>query len=256
MSAAMTSLYSPPTLLAAGTNRGRGDGPWHAHPAPEVVLVREGPYCIAVGNLLLPGDTGTLYVLPPNVPHAVRAPGWRTTTYLVFRQAHRLIDERPRMLDARGEPLFARWFDDLHTLARRDPRLADPVADGILSAVLHRIARLEDAGQAAALHPALQRAVRYLEAQLDRPAGTEALARAAHTSYGHLCRLFRETFHCTPRAFQHRLRLDRAKKLLLDPYLTVKEVAARCGFEDVNYFVRLFRREERQTPGRWRKQQR
>lgn len=253
MPAALPTRSALPRLLAAGRNRAEGDGPRHVHDAPELVLVREGVYGIALGERFLPGAAGTLFVLPPRVPHAVRSPGARVSSYLVFRQTAELLEESPRTLDARGDPFLPRWFDDLLALARADPRREDPVADGLLYAILQRVARLEGAQRAAPrLHPALERAVSHLQAHAVDRVGARDLARAAHASHGHLCRLFKEAFRCTPRAYQHRLRLERAKKLLLDPYLSVKEIAVRCGFEDVNYFVRLFRAREGRTPGRWR----
>ena len=42
-----------------------------------------------------------------------------------------------------------------------------------------------------------------------------------------------------------------AKKLLADPKNTLKFVAFECGFHDVNYFVRLFKKMESITPGQY-----
>ncbi len=52
--------------------------------------------------------------------------------------------------------------------------------------------------------------------------------------------------------YLQRLRLDRACWHLANPYLRVHEVAAASGYEDENYFARLFRKRFGLAPGRWR----
>jgi two-component system response regulator YesN len=46
--------------------------------------------------------------------------------------------------------------------------------------------------------------------------------------------------------------MERAKALLADPYVSVAEVANRIGYEDPNYFVRVFRKTVGVSPNRWR----
>jgi AraC-like DNA-binding protein len=243
-----------PRLLATGESRRERDGPWHSHGAPEIVLVVRGQYSIAIGEQVLPGRPGTLFVLPPGVPHAVRSPGAWASRYVVFEQPLRMLDETPRALDVRREPRVARWMKDLHELNQKERRLDDAVADGLLFAILSQIARLEEQHRAvAALHPALERATRFIQEHLTGHIDSETLARNVYLSHGHLCRLFQAQFGCAPRTYQLRLRLEHSRRLLRDPYLTVKEVAARSGFDDVNYYVRLFRREYGKPPGAWRR---
>ncbi|GEM_PF-6267562 len=43
-----------------------------------------------------------------------------------------------------------------------------------------------------------------------------------------------------------------ARELLLNRYMSVGEVAARCGYEDANYFTRLFHKIHHCPPGEYR----
>ena len=61
-------------------------------------------------------------------------------------------------------------------------------------------------------------------------------------------REFRRTFGKTPLAYRDALRIDYAKELLLGGYYTLAEIAERCGYSDVGYFIRIFRREVGVTP--------
>jgi AraC-like DNA-binding protein len=220
----------------------------------ELVLVLKGQYQIAIEDQVLPGGAGTLFVLPPHIPHCVRAPGAWASRFIIFEQPQRILDETARTFDVRKEPELARWFTDLFELRCRDPRPNDPIASGLLLAIVSRLVRLEeDIRTTVALPPQLDRAVRYLRAHFNESVAAEELAREAFVSHAHLCRLFRRQLDCTPRAYQLRLRLEHSRELLDHPYLSIKEVAAQSGFEDVNYFVRLFKRYYKIPPGAWRK---
>ncbi|NER06658.1 MAG: helix-turn-helix domain-containing protein [Okeania sp. SIO3C4] len=50
------------------------------------------------------------------------------------------------------------------------------------------------------------------------------------------------------------VRLEQAKHLLRNYGMTIKEVAANCGFADSNYFCRLFRQKTDRTPSQYRMQ--
>ncbi|MBR1706887.1 MAG: helix-turn-helix transcriptional regulator [Bacteroidales bacterium] len=49
-----------------------------------------------------------------------------------------------------------------------------------------------------------------------------------------------------------RMRVKMAKDLLRNDSLSVKEVAYRCGIEDVPYFVTMFKKATGMTPGQYR----
>lgn len=53
-----------------------------------------------------------------------------------------------------------------------------------------------------------------------------------------------------------RLRVGKSVELLDNPRLTVKEIAVECGYENVNTFIRNFKRLQGMTPGQYRKRHR
>jgi len=82
---------------------------------------------------------------------------------------------------------------------------------------------------------------------LEMPSLTEA-ADAVGVSSGHLSRTFRGITGMTFRDYVISLRVEYARKLLLDPLNNVTLVAARCGFSSASYFARMFRRAVGCTP--------
>ena len=56
----------------------------------------------------------------------------------------------------------------------------------------------------------------------------------------------------SPHQYLLELRLARARNLLEETSLSVKEVAQNAGFEDEHYFCRFFKQKTGRTPGQWR----
>jgi len=52
--------------------------------------------------------------------------------------------------------------------------------------------------------------------------------------------------------YLNEVRICRACKMLEDPALSIKEIAALCGFSNSNYFSRVFKQCRNLTPGEWR----
>jgi AraC-like DNA-binding protein len=73
-------------------------------------------------------------------------------------------------------------------------------------------------------------------------------------SESHLSSLFRKYIGDAPIKYQQKQRMRLACRYLLDPYLTVGQAAKQCGYEDINFFIRIFRKNYNLSPGKWRKQ--
>ena len=68
------------------------------------------------------------------------------------------------------------------------------------------------------------------------------VARATHVSTFYLCKIFKKGTGLTFVEYRNRLRIESAKKMLLNPNLTVSEIAYSVGFQSLTQFNRLFRR--------------
>jgi transcriptional regulator GlxA family with amidase domain len=79
------------------------------------------------------------------------------------------------------------------------------------------------------------------------------LARGLGVSYSWFRRTFAHHTGLSPHQYRLQLKVGRARTLLRETALTVKEVAFRCGFESEQYFCRLFRRKTGLAPGEWRR---
>lgn len=100
---------------------------------------------------------------------------------------------------------------------------------------------------------AMQPAIDYINANLERPLPVSELAEIVGLSRAHFSRSFADSEGVPPAEYVLQQRLQRAAKLLTKAdFLPVKEVSIMCGFDDPNYFAKVFRRVYGITPTEFR----
>lgn len=96
--------------------------------------------------------------------------------------------------------------------------------------------------------PHLARAMAAMEAHLDEPWPIARIARAAGVSARHLQTLFRADLGIGPYAHYQALRLNRARRLLIETRLPALEIAEQTGFASPASFTRAYRRQHGESP--------
>jgi AraC family transcriptional regulator len=92
----------------------------------------------------------------------------------------------------------------------------------------------------------------YIQANLDQDLALSALGERARLSPTHLQRVFKAEIGESPKAYVTRLRVERAAFCLLAHESTVARVAADCGFQNPETFIRAFRRRFGKPPSEYR----
>ena len=88
----------------------------------------------------------------------------------------------------------------------------------------------------------VKRALRLCLAELQSPAlDVDAMAAASGLSRHHFSRIFKQAMGESPAAYLKSLRMKEAAKLLQTRPMSVKEIAAACGFGDFSYFCHAFK---------------
>jgi len=141
-------------------------------------------------------------------------------------------------------------------LVRQRPADWEWRAHETINEVLGRLAATRELFQAAAA-PTPEPVRRVLEAvfaQPDRDWQAAALAKISGVSYSRLRDVFKASRSETLHDFLRRTRLDEARRLLGDPTLTIKEVAARLHFSSEFYFSHFFRKASGLSPTQFRRE--
>lgn len=100
---------------------------------------------------------------------------------------------------------------------------------------------------------ALQEVQRWVAANPSLDHGVAQLARRMDVSPRHFARMFRSEVGMTPGAWVEIARVEAARRMLEGGQDAPKQVAARCGFADVDVLRRAFRRRVGVTPAEYRR---
>ena len=96
--------------------------------------------------------------------------------------------------------------------------------------------------------PRFAEALRLMESCIDRPLTAGAIAKRLRLSARGLEKLFKASTGETPGAYNLRLRLSIARRMVTDTSLTLGEVAERTGFSSAGAFSRAFSRVYGESP--------
>lgn len=80
----------------------------------------------------------------------------------------------------------------------------------------------------------------------------QSMARDLHLSYVYFRHIFKYYTGISPHHYHLQLRINRAKELLKGTAMSVKDISATLGFENQNYFSRLFKKKIGLSPEAWR----
>jgi len=102
--------------------------------------------------------------------------------------------------------------------------------------------------------PRVAAAIHVMEQHIDEPILIQHIAREVKISIRMLEYLFRQTLNMSPAAYYRRLRLQTARRMVVDTRLKLQEIAIRTGFNSLSSFSRMFKNYYQQSPGECRRQ--
>lgn len=223
----------------------------------------EGRITFEDSSFSLPPNSGVL--LLPNIPHRYEATSkqWRTY-YLTFAgpAVRSMLESINLHICA-----FFHWEQQsplngfLEDMLARQESSQDQFGLYSSSDAYHLLLMLTKYGQLQnntaissnldKLRPLLD----WMETNYGDPSiGLQELAAQLQVSGRHMNTLFMQTFGLSPYAYLVRLRIRKAKELLIHhPEATVKDIAAWVGYREDSHFVATFRKQTGVTPQQFRR---
>ncbi|MFV3132025.1 helix-turn-helix domain-containing protein [Niveispirillum sp. KHB5.9] len=101
-----------------------------------------------------------------------------------------------------------------------------------------------------------RRILSYIDAHLQDDLTLERLAAEIDLSPDHFGRAFRASLGVSPLRYIAQRRLQRAKALLLDPGMSITDIAMALGFATASHFTSNFHKATGTTPSQWRRDRR
>lgn len=93
----------------------------------------------------------------------------------------------------------------------------------------------------------------YLSLHFTEEVRMDDLVKALNYSKAHISALFRNDTGLTIMQYMARMRCEKAAELLVNTEISIQNISMLVGYEDSNYFVKVFRREMGDTPSGYRK---
>jgi len=97
-------------------------------------------------------------------------------------------------------------------------------------------------------HSKISPAINYINENYLKPIDPDKLAELCTMSRSQMYRLFKEETGATPVEYRNRLRVEKARLLLVENEYSVGEIALNLGFESIYYFSRVFKKHTGVSP--------
>ena len=247
---------------------------WHFHVEMELTLFTSGEGTRFVGDHISSFAPGDLVLLGERLPHYWHtrhgSSGISVQWYFPLGHAFWSFPETAAMTE-----LFRRAGHGLHLRGKTAAEVSGwlqemPRVEGLdqLALLLRILSRIQQAaavehrplsGRSFALaaeshyQQAIAKAVRHLVAHFREEVRLEEVLKLTHLSRPTFARQFKKHSGRTLSEFLNHLRLQAACRELLENDRSVLEIALRCGFTQVSFFNRLFRRVMKVSPTDYRK---
>ena len=111
-----------------------------------------------------------------------------------------------------------------------------------------------ESGRQTAGEKLTQAVMTYIETHYLEKFSLKRMAGDLYVNGSYLLRVFRKQTGCTPLAYHHQIRCERAKELLRDTRDPVAEIGETVGFASPAHFTHVFKKLEGCTPTEYRTQ--
>lgn len=241
------------------------DFPKDFHEEIEIKLFYEGSSTLLVGSESVVTKPGDVIFINPYEFHSTVGFGEQKGKYHLLIVGLDFFQNSRDLLDLRY--LFIKEHVRIQTLIRNDPTVSRIVADivaelcdeqeryetivrGLMLQLFSLLLR-DYKCDGTASYPADKRvrhyeviypAIRRIHADYTKKVSVDDLAALCNVSKFHFCRIFKESTTMTAVQYQNECRLQIADTLLKTSDKSVREIAEHCGFDDVCYFSRCYKR--------------
>jgi len=100
----------------------------------------------------------------------------------------------------------------------------------------------------------IHKALEYMRHRYREKISLELVSEHVYISPSYFSKIFKEEMKCNFNTYLNRIRIEKAKHLLISEKVKLIDVAGLVGFEDQSYFSKVFKKHTGVTPGYYREQ--
>jgi AraC-like DNA-binding protein len=227
----------------------------------ELILIVAGQFAYetTAGTILI--ESGHVLAIPPELLHTFRRADATSQAIISCIHSEMVPDGRWARGDYRLKPepmTVTRVENDwaIHSLFKQCSdvfsgysRFRSAFLQTLVRAIWLRLIEYWQGGYGHLLSPRMEKMLTFLRSHLCDPISRTDLAEEFALTPQHVNALFKKEMGISPTQFIHRERVMLAYRFILDEGLSVKEAAARVGFDDPFYFSKVFKKIMNFSPG-------
>lgn len=239
----------------------------HSHNFVEILFVQEGEGVVCVDGKEFTVQTGDIVIYNECVKHqeisSVKSP--LEISFIAFDNVQ-LKDMPPNCIAPVDEDCIYNAGRELGKLKEffrvlkneitvKDDFYAE-IAENISCMILSYILRIVNSNQKIAnplySDKSIEKILNYIEEHYLENISLGEIAKECYITKYHLSHLFTEQIGVSVKQYILNKKLDFAKTMLRETDLHVNKIAEKCGFNDVSYFARTFKKHVNVTPVKYR----
>ena len=245
--------------------------PLHWHREFEVLRITEGSLALYLNNEMTVLKAGDVAFIPSGVLHRGE-PMDATYECVVFDLSicggykTSVVGETVRKIIS-GDVELPHFCGEAETdaialleSARKRDDLYEMNASALATSIIYTLCRfyekekkVTDSKRTAKRNAVMALLVDKIEREYTHKITLCDLSDIAQINEKYLCRFFKEYTGQTPIDYINRLRIDRACFEMSVNKLNVTEAAYECGYNEISYFTKIFKKYKGMTPGAYRK---
>lgn len=242
----------------------------HSHRFCEIIFVTEGCGSLNVNGLQKPISRGDIIVYNPGCLHCEKSDSTFPMEILFIAIDKFTIGDMPPCTLIEDNSYAVFHSGSLYSLYRfqfnlmideirmKHPFFHEICTASICTVIYALLRQYHSESRYGLIVPcsSVRNALNYIEKNFSSDITLEAIADVCYVTKFHLAHKFKKATGKTIGEYIRFLRIEKAKKLLSETELSVSSVAYECGYNETNYFHRIFRRETGLPPGEYRKKYR
>ena len=231
----------------------------HWHEQTETLFVTSGTIKVRVESDVYYASEGDVISVASDEIHSVcaetpEATGYCLITDKAFYEKYNIPADKVRLKTVINEKKLVEKATVIYELLMGKPLCyeAEIISEilGIFS-VLYREHGTEDNGSQMKNNEAVKQAVNYIKKNISESISVEEIARHAGYSKCHLCHCFKQMTGSTVVTYINALKMDYAAKRLENEDISIGQLALECGYNDVCYFTKTFKRYKGVSPSKY-----
>lgn len=251
----------------------------HMHDFFEIVYIKKGSGLHQINDIFYPMLTGDIYIMAPGDTHSATIDKSWEIVNILFQSTLFPEKEWNYLKNLPGLSVLnnAHKKDDLHKLAL-SPTHADYIT-GLYLKIKSECQQKESGWEASARNAfaeilitisrawitygnqklqthlsqgPISKALQIIYENWDKEISVSDLAKQVHLSKNYFGEMFQREVGMTVQQYINKLKIDHARILLEDKTLSINAISDTIGYQDANYFSRVFKKVYNMTPKEYR----